>query len=75
VPADADPLLAIARAALVLPDAVKVGGAGALEVGELAPAAAEAGVLVKHLVVVAVEHVALTAAGAAVLLDLRKSGR
>ena len=67
---DADAALALARAALLAPDALVVGGAGALQVGELGAAAAGAGGLVEELVVVAVEHVALAPARALVLLDL-----
>ena len=68
--AHANPLLALAGAALLPPDAFKVRGAGPLEVGELSPTSAETGGLVKHLVVVAVEHVALASAGTAVLVNL-----
>ena len=67
---DADPSLALAGAALLAPDALVVGGAGALQVGELRAAAARARRLVEQLVVVAVEHVALAPARALVLLHL-----
>ena len=70
VPGHADAALALARAALLAPDALVVGGAGALQVGELRAAAARARALVEELVVVAVEHVALAPARALVLLDL-----
>ena len=70
VPGHADAALALARAALLAPDALVVGGAGALQVGELRAAAARARALVEELVVVAVEHVALAPARALVLLHL-----
>ena len=72
---DADPALALAGAALLAPDALVVGGAGALQVGELGAAAAGAGRLVEQLVVVAVEHAALAPARALVLLNLNEGQR
>ena len=67
---DADARLALAGAAVLAPHALVVGGAGALQVGELRAAAARARRLVEQLVVVAVEHVALAPARALVFLHL-----